>query len=157
MGQLVVELSSKHISFLLQRGEPRNSSYLRALFSKATPILSFYHLHHSAQQKIKMKIAIYSALFCLILGNQVFARPQVNLVIDTGDSVTEVVRPEDKRRLLNEFQPISILRQSLPKFQEQENVFHVEVESTVLYLTKPKDRDAKRREKAEKRTQVPRQ
>ena len=59
------------------------------------------------------------ALFCLILGNQdqVFARPQVNLVIDTGDSVTEVVRPEDKRRLLNEFQPISILRQSLPKFQ----------------------------------------
>ena len=46
-----------------------------------------------------------------------FARPQVNLVIDTGDSVTEVVRPEDKRRLLNEFQPISILRQSLPKFQ----------------------------------------
>ena len=58
------------------------------------------------------------ALFCLILGNQVFARPQVNLVIDTGDSVTEVVRPEDKRRLLqNEFQGISILRQSLPKFQ----------------------------------------
>ena len=55
------------------------------------------------------------ALFCLILGNQVFARPQVNLVIDTGDSVTEVVRPEDKRRLLqNEFQGISILRQSLP-------------------------------------------
>ena len=58
------------------------------------------------------------ALFCLILGNQVFARPQVNLVIDTGDSVREVVRAEDKRRLLqNEFQPISILRQSLPKFQ----------------------------------------
>ena len=57
------------------------------------------------------------ALFCLILGNQVFARPQVNLVIDTGDSVTEVVRPEDKRRLLNEFQPIPILRQSLPQFQ----------------------------------------
>ena len=48
-----------------------------------------------------------------------FARPQVNLVIDTGDSVREVVRQEDKRRLLqNEFQPISILRQSLPpKFQ----------------------------------------
>ena len=47
-----------------------------------------------------------------------FARPQVNLVIDTGDSVREVVRAEDKRRLLqNEFQPISILRQSLPKFQ----------------------------------------
>ena len=43
------------------------------------------------------------ALFCLILGNQVFARPQVNIV--TGDSVTEVVRP------------IKILRQSLPKFQ----------------------------------------
>ena len=58
------------------------------------------------------------ALFCLILGNQAFARPQVNLVIDTGDSVREVVRQEDKRRLLqNEFQPISILRQSLPKFQ----------------------------------------
>merc|ERR1739838_221226 len=106
-------------------------------------ILSFYHLYHSAQQKIKMKIAIYSALFCLILGNQVFARPQVNIV--TGDSVTEVVKP------------IKILRQSLPKFQEQENVFHVEVESAVLYLTKPKNRDAKRKEKAEKRTQVPRQ
>ena len=55
------------------------------------------------------------ALFCLILGNQVFARPQVNLVIDTGDSVTEVVRPEDKRRLLqNELQEIAILGQSLP-------------------------------------------
>ena len=55
------------------------------------------------------------ALFCLILGNQVFARPQVNLVIDTGDSVREVVRQEDKRRLLqNEFQGIAILRQSLP-------------------------------------------
>ena len=55
------------------------------------------------------------AFFCLILGNQVFARPQVNLVIDTGDSVTEVVRPEDKRRLLqNEFQEIAILGQSLP-------------------------------------------
>jgi hypothetical protein len=60
---------------------------------------------------------LLQALFCLILGNQVFARPQVNLVIDTGDSVKEVVRPEDKRRLLNEFQPIAILRQSLPKFQ----------------------------------------
>ena len=58
------------------------------------------------------------ALFCLILGNQVFARPQVNLVIDTGDIVREVVRPEDKRRLLDEeFRPISILRQSLPTFQ----------------------------------------
>ena len=43
------------------------------------------------------------ALYCLILGSQVFARPQVNIV--TGDSVTEVVRP------------IKILRQSLPKFQ----------------------------------------
>ena len=44
-----------------------------------------------------------------------FARPQV---IDTGDIVKEVVRPEDKRRFLqNEFQGISILRQSLPKFE----------------------------------------
>ena len=42
-------------------------------------------------------------------------------------------------------------------FAAQENVFHVEVESAVLYLTKPKDRDAKRKEKAEKRTQLPRQ
>ena len=34
---------------------------------------------------------------------------------DIGDSVTEVVRPEDKRRLLqNEFQGIVILLQSLP-------------------------------------------
>ena len=47
-----------------------------------------------------------------------FARPQVNLVIVTGDSVTEYVRPEDKRRLSqNEFQGIAILRQSLPNFQ----------------------------------------
>ena len=47
------------------------------------------------------------ALFCLILGYQVFARPQVNLV-----------RPEDKRHLLQkELRPKAILRQSLPKFQ----------------------------------------
>ena len=52
------------------------------------------------------------ALFCLILGNQVSARPQVNLVIVTGDSVTKVVSPEDKI-----LRPISILRQSLPKFK----------------------------------------
>ena len=52
-----------------------------------------------------------------------FARPQVNLVIDTGDSVTEVVRPEDKRRLLqNEFQGISILRQSLPKLPKFQGI-----------------------------------
>ena len=52
------------------------------------------------------------ALFCLILGNQVSARPQVNLVIVTGDSVTKVVSSEDKI-----LRPISILRQSLPKSQ----------------------------------------
>ena len=51
----------------------------------------------------------------------------------------------------------NILLKNLSCFAERENVFHVEVESAVLYLTKPKDRDAKRREKAEKRTQVPRQ
>ena len=34
---------------------------------------------------------------------------------------------------------------------------NIEVESPTLVLTKPKDRSAKRNEKAEKRTQVPRQ
>ena len=82
------------------------------------------------------------------------SRPQVNLVIDTGSSVQEVVRPEDKQRILDNFQGRSILYQSLPEFQDsiiprQEII----VESPVLVLTKPKNRDAKRREKAEKRTQ----
>lgn len=79
------------------------------------------------------------------------ARPQVNLIIDTGFSVEEVVRPEEKQRVLNEFQGRSILYQSLPEFQgiPREEIV---VESPVLVLTKPKDRNAKRREMAEKRT-----
>ena len=35
------------------------------------------------------------------------------------------------------------------------HVLNVEVESPVLYLTKPKNRPAKRKEQAEKRTLVP--
>jgi len=80
------------------------------------------------------------------------ARPQVNLIIDTGFSVEEVVRPEEKQRILDEFQGRSILYESLPDFQGP-HVLNVEVESPVLVLTKPLDRNAKRREKAEKRIQ----
>ena len=74
------------------------------------------------------------------------ARPQI---------VQEVIGAENKAAVLSEFGGISILRQSLPDFQLPRD-FNVEVESQVLVLTKPKDRDAKRREKAEKRIQVPR-
>ena len=71
------------------------------------------------------------------------ARPQI---------VEEVIGADNKAAVLNEFQGRSILYQSLPGFQAPHE-FVVEVESPVLFLTKPKDRDAKRREKAEKRTQ----
>ena len=52
---------------------------------------------------------------------------------------------------------IKIFKKKISCFAVQDNVFHVEVDNSALYLTKPKDRDAKRREKAEKRTQVSRQ
>merc|ERR1739848_586915 len=104
--------------------------------------------------KIKMKIAIYSVFLLVCLGSKVKARPQVNLLIDTGISIEEVVKPEDKQRILDEFQGKSILYQSLPSFQG-EHPINIEVESPTLVLTKPKDRSAKRNEKAEKRTQLP--
>lgn len=65
----------------------------------------------------------------------------------------EVIRPEEKRQIFNEFQGRSILYKSLPDFVEGNVREEVIVESPVLVLTKPKDRDAKRREKAERRTQ----
>jgi len=89
-----------------------------------------------------MKIIVFGAL-CLIFGI-VNARPQI---------VEEVIGADNKAAVLNDFnEGRSILYQSLPDFQAPHE-FVVEVESPVLFLTKPKDRDAKRREKAEKRTQ----
>ena len=88
----------------------------------------------------------FQAIFFLISIGYSTARPQI---------VREVIGAENKAAVLSEFGGISILRQSLPDFQLPQD-FNVEVESQVLVLTKPKDRDAKRREKAEKRIQVPR-
>jgi len=99
-----------------------------------------------------MKIAIYNVLFLTVFG-LALARPQRNFIIDTGSSVEEVIRPEEKRQIFNEFQGRSILYKSLPDFVEGNVREEVIVESPVLVLTKPKDRDAKRREKAERRTQ----
>jgi len=73
-------------------------------------------------------------------------RPQL---VVSSSSVSEVTNPEEKKTILNDFQGRSILYQSLP---QQPFELIVEVESPVLVLTKPKDRNAKRREKAEKRT-----
>ena len=51
----------------------------------------------------------------------------------------------------------SILYASLPDFQGKGPfVTNVQVESPVLFLLKPKDRDAKRREKAEQELNKPR-
>ena len=61
------------------------------------------------------------------------------------------MKPEEKQRVLNEFQGRSILYESLPEFQGtlREEII---VESPVLVLRKPKDRDAKRKQVAERRT-----
>ena len=105
-------------------------------------------LHFSIQLLILYisRIHFFQAIFFLISIGYSTARPQI---------VREVIGAENKAAVLSEFGGISILRQSLPDFQLPQD-FNVEVESQVLVLTKPKDRDAKRREKAEKRIQVPR-
>ena len=105
-------------------------------------------LHFSIQLLILYisRIHFFQAIFFLISIGFSTARPQI---------VREVIGAENKAAVLSEFGGISILRQSLPDFQLPQD-FNVEVESQVLVLTKPKDRDAKRREKAEKRIQVPR-
>jgi hypothetical protein len=81
------------------------------------------------------------------------ARPQLHL--QDSSSVSEVVKPEDKEAVLNNFFEKSVLYRSLPEFQNDSGPYEfvVTVESALLRLTKPKDRDAKRREKAEKRVQ----
>ena len=101
----------------------------------------FNCLYYTSQESI-----FFQAIFFLISIGYSTARPQI---------VREVIGAENKAAVLSEFGGISILRQSLPDFQLPQD-FNVEVESQVLVLTKPKDRDAKRREKAEKRIQVPR-
>merc|ERR1711881_428280 len=96
------------------------------------------YLLHSITMKITFYI-ISAQIFCLCL---VAARPQ-NLVIDTGSSIQEV-KPEEKEAVLNEFQGRSILYQSLPDFFPPPNhVINVEVESPVLVLTRPEDRETK--------------
>merc|ERR1712062_36649 len=119
-------------------------------FKKKKKIIFLGPSSKEYSREIKMKITMYyyaaGAIFFLISIGYSTARPQI---------VREVIGAENKAAVLSEFGGISILRQSLPDFQLPQD-FNVEVESQVLVLTKPKDRDAKRREKAEKRIQVPR-
>ena len=65
------------------------------------------------------------------------------------------VQPEARKETLLEFaqQPRqSVLYQSLPGFGQVVHEIVVEVESPVLYLTKPDDVNEKRRQVAERRT-----
>ena len=95
---------------------------------------------------VDLTVLIFQVLFFVIL-NLTHARPQ-------SGSVEEVIGVDKKAAVLDEFsQGRSILYQSLPGFQEPHQ-FTVEVESQVLFLTKPANRDAKRKEKAEKRIQT---
>merc|ERR1712001_237897 len=128
-------------------------SYFRAFFF-IKPHLNYSSIFFKVStQKIKMKIAIYSLLFLVSLGKNASGRPDVNLIINTGSSVEEVIKPEAKELVLSEFTPIQVLRNSLPNQGSGPHALNVEVESPVLFLTKPKNRPAKRKEQAEKRTQ----
>jgi len=111
-----------------------------------------------------MKIAIYS-LFFFLLTIGVIARPQ-KVVLAPGALIQEVTDDKIKEKVFKAFRAVpgeeeevnsnsrSILYASLPDFQGKGPfVTNVQVESPVLFLLKPKDRDAKRREKAEARTQ----
>ena len=92
------------------------------------------------------------------------ARPQSDgVVLTPGALIQEVTDDKIKEKVFKAFRAVppgtenqnekSILYKSLPDFQEKGPfVTNVEVESPVLVLFKPKDRDAKRREKAEART-----
>ena len=94
----------------------------------------------------------------------VIARPQ-KVVLAPGALIQEVTDDKIKEKVFKAFRAVpgeeevnsnsrSILYASLPDFQGKGPfVTNVQVESPVLFLLKPKDRDAKRREKAEARTQ----
>ena len=56
----------------------------------------------------------FQVLFLISLGKNASGRPDVNLIINTGSSVEEVIKPEAKELVLNEFRPITVLRKSLP-------------------------------------------
>ena len=63
-------------------------------------------------------VSYFQVFFLICLGSKTNARPQeVNFLIDRGSSIEEVIRPEDKKRVLDEFQGKSILYRSLPSFQ----------------------------------------
>ena len=91
------------------------------------------------------------------------ARPQSDVILSPGALIQEVTDNKVKEKVFKAFRAVpsneegsgrSILYESLPEFQSSGPfVTNVEVESPVLVLFKPKDRDAKRREKAEARTQ----
>ena len=86
------------------------------------------------------------------------------MVLTPGALIQEVTDNEVKEKVFKAFRAVpagetenqnerSILYKSLPDFQETGPfVTNVEVESPILVLFKPKNRDAKRREKAEART-----
>ena len=89
-------------------------------------------------------------------------RPQ-EVVLTPGALIQEVTDDKVKEKVFKAFRAVpggeenqnerSVLYKSLPEFQEKGPfVTNVEVESPVLVLFKPKNRDAKRREKAEART-----
>ena len=85
-----------------------------------------------------------------------------------GALIQEVTDDKIKEKVFKAFRAVpgeeevnsnsrSILYASLPDFQGKGPfVTNVQVESPVLFLLKPKDRDAKRREKAEQELNKPR-
>ena len=90
------------------------------------------------------------------------------MVLTPGALIQEVTDDKIKEKVFKAFRAVpgeeeeddngrSILYASLPDFQGKGPfVTNVQVESPVLFLLKPKDRDAKRREKAEQELNKPR-
>lgn len=111
-----------------------------------------------------MKMTTYTMLFSLLFLVSCEARPQSDVILTPGALIQEVTDDKVKEKVFKAFGAVpsgeegsgrSILYESLPDFQANGPfVTNVEVESPVLVLFKPKDRDAKRREKAEARTQT---
>ena len=92
------------------------------------------------------------------------------MVLTPGALIQEVTDDKIKEKVFKAFRAVpgeeeeddngngrSILYASLPDFQGKGPfVTNVQVESPVLFLLKPKDRDAKRREKVEQELNKPR-
>ena len=110
-------------------------------------------------------LEIFISDFQMLLTIGTRARPQ-KVVLAPGALIQEVTDDKVKEQVFKAFRAVpedqvpessngrSILYESLPDFQGKGPfVTNVQVESPVLVLFKPKDRDAKRREKAEARTQ----